>query len=239
MLFSCAAGQPSWGDEHLGHSVFFHYLMRGWEGDANPKGAVTLDDLIGYVRKQTKEYVRTKMDADQAPVFTGEGVGGWVLSDNGWSADAEAKGVAAVERLGGTVTRDEERPGKPVVEVHLGFSQATDADLKELAGLKRLQVLALPHTAVTDAGLKELAALPALRKLYLNDTGVTDAGMKELARLRSLQTLYLGGTAVSDAGLKQLAALKGLQSLKVHSTSVTAEGVKELKAALPALDIDN
>ena len=134
VLFSCAAGQPSWGDEHLGHSVFFHYLMQGWEGDANTKGAVTLDDLIGYVRRETKEYVRTKMDADQAPVFTGEGAGSWVLSENAWSADAEAKAVAAVERLGGTVTRDEERPGKPVVEVHLGFSNAADADLKDLCG---------------------------------------------------------------------------------------------------------
>ena len=126
------------------------------------------------------------MNADQAPVFTGEGAGSWVLADGGWSADAEAKAVAAVERLGGTVTRDEERPGKPVVEVHLGFSQAADADLKELAALKRLQVLALSFTPVTDAGLKELAALPGLRKLYLNDTGVTDAGMKEVARLRRL-----------------------------------------------------
>ena len=238
VLFSCAAGQPSWGDEHLGHSVFFHYLMQGWEGDANPKGAVTLDDLIGYVRRETKEYVRTKMNADQAPVFTGDGAGAWVLSESSWSADAEAKAVAAVERLGGTVTRDEERPGKPVVEVHLGFSKATDADLKELATLKRLQVLALSYTAVTDAGLKELAALPSLRKLYLNDTGVTDVGMKELIRLRSLQALYLGGTTVTDAGLKQLAALKGLQALKVHSTSVTAAGVKDLKAAVPTLDVD-
>ncbi len=238
VLFSCAAGQPSWGDGHLGHSVFFHYLIQGWEGDANAKGSVTLDDLVGYVRRQTKEYVRTKMDADQAPVFTGEGAGAWVLADGGWSADAEAKAVAAVERLGGTVTRDEERPGKPVVEVHLGFSQAADADLKELAALKRLQVLALPYTPVTDAGLKELAALPSLRKLYLNDTGVTDAGMKQVARLRGLQALYLGDTKVTDVGLKDLTALKGLAALKVHSTSVTAAGVKELKAALPALDVD-
>ncbi|HVS39193.1 MAG TPA: caspase family protein [Gemmataceae bacterium] len=238
VLFSCAAGQPSWGDEHLGHSVFFHYLMQGWEGDANPKGAVTLDDLVGYVRRQTKEYVRTKMNADQAPAFTGQGVGAWVLSDNGWTADAEAKAVAVVERLGGTVTRDEERPGKPVVEVHLGFSKASDADLKELAGLTRLQVLALPSTAVSDAGMKRLATLPSLRKLYLNDTGVTDAGMKDLLPLHSLQALYLGDTKVSDAGLKQLAGLKGLQELKVHSTAVTAAGVKELQAALPGLSID-
>lgn len=197
-----------------------------------------MDDLVGYVRRQTKEYVRTRMNADQAPVFTGEGAGSWVLADGGWSADAEAKAVAAVERMGGTVTRDEDRPGKPVVEVHLGFSQAADADLKELAPLKRLQVLALSFTPVTDAGLKELTALPSLRKLYLNDTCVTDAGMKEVVRLRGLQALYLGGTKVTDAGLKELAALKGLTALKVHSTSVTATGVKELKADLPSLDID-
>jgi uncharacterized caspase-like protein len=238
VLFSCAAGQPSWGDEHLGHSVFFHYLMQGWEGDANLKGPVTLDDLVGFVRRETKEYVRAKMNADQAPVFTGEGAGGWVLSEQGWSPETEAKAAAAVERLGGTVTRDEERPGRPVIEVHLSFSKAADADLKELAALKRLQVLVLSFTTITDAGLKELAALPGLRKLYLNDTGVTDAGMKELTRLHSLQALYLGGTTVTDAGLKDLAALKGLETLKVHGASVTAAGVKALRSALPGLDVD-
>ena len=41
----------------------------------------------------------------------------------------------------------------------LSFTQVTDAGLKELAGLKQLQVLDLAHTRVTDAGLKELAGL--------------------------------------------------------------------------------
>ncbi len=44
---------------------------------------------------------------------------------------------------------------------------------------------------MTDAGLKELAGLKSLQLLYLAGTQVTDAGLKELAGLKSLQMLYL------------------------------------------------
>ena len=45
---------------------------------------------------------------------------------------------------------------------------------------------------MTDAGLKELAGLKSLQMLNLDSTKVTDAGLKELAGLKSLQTLNLG-----------------------------------------------
>ncbi len=38
VLFSCAAGQPSWGDGHLGHSVFFHYLIQAGRATPTPRG---------------------------------------------------------------------------------------------------------------------------------------------------------------------------------------------------------
>ena len=71
-------------------------------------------------------------------------------------------------------------------------TQVTDAGLKELAGLKSLQMLDLRHTQITDAGLKELAGLKNLQVLSLSNTKVTDAGLKELAGLKSLQALKLG-----------------------------------------------
>jgi hypothetical protein len=52
-----------------------------------------------------------------------------------------------------------------------------DEDLKELAGLGRLQALNFEDTytyGVTDAGLKELAALPWLQTLSLYHTAQTD-----------------------------------------------------------------
>ena len=44
----------------------------------------------------------------------------------------EAKAVKAVEKLGGKVTVDDKRPGKPVVGVDLSNTKVTDAGLKEL-----------------------------------------------------------------------------------------------------------
>src|SRR5688572_13762631 len=96
--------------------------------------------------------------------------------------DAEDKAVAFVEKLGGTVTRDEKQPGKPVVSVNLRYRKVTDAGVKELAVFKNLTTLHLNRTGVTDAGVKELAPLTNLTTLYLSECrGVTDAGLKELA----------------------------------------------------------
>jgi hypothetical protein len=49
--------------------------------------------------------------------------------------DAEDKAVKFVEKLGGTVTRDEKSLGKPVVVVNLRFTRVKDVDLKELTGV--------------------------------------------------------------------------------------------------------
>ena len=90
--------------------------------------------------------------------------------------------------------------------------QVTDAGLKDLAGLKSLEVLHLGNTKVTGAGLKELAGLESLQALYLYDTPLTDAGLKHLAALKSLRYLNLAHcSGVTDAGLKDLGALKSLK----------------------------
>jgi hypothetical protein len=95
------------------------------------------------------------------------------------AGEATDKAVKAIEKLGGTVTRDDKATGKPIVGVDLDRTQVTDAGLKMLAGLKQLQKLNLDHTRVTDTGLKELAGLKHLEVLVLSGTKVTDAGLKE------------------------------------------------------------
>src|SRR5437763_378180 len=77
----------------------------------------------------------------------------------------EAAAVKAIEKLGGQVTVDADRPGKPVVGVDLWRTEVTDAELKELKELKGLQTLDLRETKVTDAGLKELIELQRLTSL--------------------------------------------------------------------------
>jgi hypothetical protein len=116
----------------------------------------------------------------------------------------EAKAVAYVEKLGGIVNRDPNRPGDPVVSVHLRECKVTDADLKELAPFTELASLNLSKTQVTDAGLKELARFQKLQSLGLRETAVTDAGIKDLAEIKSLTDLYFGGSKITLEGLKEL-----------------------------------
>src|SRR5262245_16800995 len=94
--------------------------------------------------------------------------------------EAEDKAIAVVEKLKGEITRDDKKPGKPVVAVVLVGADVTDASLKELASLKNLAVLHLHKTKVTGAGLKDLGALKNLSELDLFGTKVTDEDMKEL-----------------------------------------------------------
>jgi internalin A len=125
--------------------------------------------------------------------------------------DAEDRAVEVVKKLGGEVTRDETKDGRPVVKVDLARKRQ-----------------------VTDAGLEELAALKGLTTLDLSGTRVTNAGLKEVAALKGLTTLRLSDNSrVTDAGLKELAALKGLTTLRLGESGVTAEGVAQLKKALP------
>ena len=110
--------------------------------------------------------------------------------------------VNAVKAAGGSIVRDENQPGKPVVSVT--FEKATDAALKELAPLRRLTTVTLAGTQVSNAGLKELTGLPRLRSLDLSNTPVTDAGLKELTEVKNLHHLVLTDTQTTDAGVSDL-----------------------------------
>jgi hypothetical protein len=125
----------------------------------------------------------------------------------------------------------------PAVSVSFGLDcrdlNVTDADLKEMAGLKKLQSLRLSGTQVTGSGLKELAALSGLQNLDLGNTKVDDAGLKELSGSKSLQSLLLDGTSVTDAGLRETAAIKSLRMILLTRTKVTEEGIRAHKKSLP------
>src|SRR5262245_25902643 len=130
--------------------------------------------------------------------------------------EAEEKAVKFVEEREGLVERDRSQPGNPVVGVNWISTKVTDADLKELDGLKNLTSLSLFGTKeVTAAGLKELAALPKLTSVRLGLMTVTDAGMKELAGLKGLTKVSLVSAQVTDTGVKELVANKGITELSL------------------------
>jgi hypothetical protein len=73
------------------------------------------------------------------------------LMTNCSDGPSEDQATQTIEKLGGAFCRL--RTG-PIVEVNLDCTDATDADLQNLAGLHDLRVLSLARTKVTGDGLK-------------------------------------------------------------------------------------
>jgi hypothetical protein len=65
----------------------------------------------------------------------------------------EGISIAEVKRLGREVVRDESAAGRPVVQVNLNNTKATDASLEKLTALHDLERPYLGNTGITDAGL--------------------------------------------------------------------------------------
>src|SRR5262245_3494048 len=129
----------------------------------------------------------------------------------------ESDDIKELQKLGAQFTRDENMPGRPVVEVAWNTRQATNDGLKTLVALKgvaQVRILNLNGAGITDGALAHLKKLDRLEELNLGNTAITDAGLEHLRQLRSLRTLFLG------RGLK-----------------VTNQGVAELRKVLPEVSI--
>ena len=167
------------------------------------------------------------------------GCGGGATSPDSGGATAQAADadpVAALEKLGARIERNEQGE---VIGVSIAFRKFTDADLVQLKGFAELQSLDLTHTQITDLGLVHLKGLTNLTSLVLAGTQVTDAGMVHLKGLTKLEGLTLMNTKITDAGLVHLKEMTKLNYLFVQLTKVTDAGVAELKQALPNCNVRN
>lgn len=104
----------------------------------------------------------------------------------------------------------------------------TDAGLKHVGGLNRLETLVLRRTQVTDDGLRSIEALAQLRTLQIIDARIGDAGMDRIARLTRLESLSLERTRLSDAGLVKLESLPKIVGLNLADTNITDVGLKSV-----------
>ena len=130
--------------------------------------------------------------------------------------DAEEQAAAIAEKLGGKVTRDEKRPGRPVVEVDFGTADVTAADLRALAPLKNLTRLHLFSRDVTDGVLAVLREINLLHTLG----EATAANGERPTKPEDVTELSIN-SPITDAGLKELAGFKNLTSLNLGVTKVT------------------
>lgn len=164
-------------------------------------------------------------------------------------------GLDRIQRLGGTLTRDDELPGKPVTGIYFRGSrpysskhlpglkslvdlrallfddaQISDTGLKDVKNIRSLTFLDLGGTSVTDVGLKEVGEAYNLKSLFLyRCPRITDAGLRELRDLEELRVLDLHDTRITDIGMPELAMFENLLKLDLRRTAITDAGLGELK----------
>lgn len=127
--------------------------------------------------------------------------------------------------------------------LNLYGNKVSDGGLIHLKPLKQLRSLNLSLTPITDLGLSHLTTLQNLQHLELLYSAgfagpkITNNGLKPLQELKHLTSVNLTGARLTDKGIQQLQGSKRLQHLKVVNTGVTATGTHQLKEFLPDCEI--
>jgi hypothetical protein len=97
--------------------------------------------------------------------------------------------------------------------------QMTDTLLESLSRFDHITALELNGSKqVSDAGVRFLARMPRLQYLDLTGTGISDRGMEILAQLKELKTIRLSWTQITDTGAAHLESCDGLERLDLTAT---------------------
>ena len=165
--------------------------------------------------------------------------------------------IAAIEKAGAVVTRDDARKDRPIVLVTYllrlvtddgiralkeieelpaiqfvgsGDTELTASTIRALQGKKSLKRLSIAFAKVSDESAEILGTLKSLESLDLQkQIEMSPQGFDEILRLTNLKELTISGRLVNDEVLEDLAKIAGLKSLTIESVFVTDDGIASLK----------
>src|SRR5258707_10077301 len=93
--------------------------------------------------------------------------------------DKTEKALKHITSRGARVSKNEKKPGSPVVEIDFASTRVSDDDLSFLKSLPDIEAINFHNTGVSDLGLVHLKSLKKLRNLYFgNCPGISDVGLK-------------------------------------------------------------
>lgn len=230
-LFSCRAGQKSFEHPPLGHGIFFHHVLEGWNGkaDVNADGKLSYQELASYAERQTAEYAAQQLKVLQTPQLRTEFSGNWILREiRGPSSNEIRKRVA---KLGGKIVEKKHENGSVSQRIELTDVPCPEEDFARIVELKGLTELSIYKTDIRDAALRHLRAAPELSDIGLMWCFVSDPGIRELKSVPKLDRLFLMGlSGVTDDGLLSLRECPGLRSLSLDQmSSVSDRGLSVAK----------
>ena len=114
----------------------------------------------------------------------------------------------------------------------------TDAGLRELHSLAKLESLALASRNITEAGVAQLIGYcPDLVTLHIEQAPLKDTAVEPLTQLRHLRALSLVQSELTDAAIDSLGKLKRITHLNVQGSQITGDGVRRLQTLLPGCRI--
>ncbi len=110
-----------------------------------------------------------------------------------------------------------------------GSRRVTDAGLRHLVHMPRLEQLNLSGCGMTDEGLGVLRELPTLREFYLyHHGGISDEGLANLRFCERIERVDLLGSNSGDGAIRALAGKQRLRHLK-SGNGVTDGGLTLLR----------
>ena len=117
---------------------------------------------------------------------------------------------------------------------------ASGADLRGLdqLGPDDVWLLDLSDLPVSDAEVRRVWRIHRLEQLDLSKTSVTSRGLVGIGALTRLDTLQLTGCAIDDTALELLAELPLLSVVGLGGTRVTADGLRHLRGHPSLMTID-
>jgi beta-lactamase regulating signal transducer with metallopeptidase domain/Leucine-rich repeat (LRR) protein len=145
--------------------------------------------------------------------------------------------IARIYEMGGTVTRDETKPERPVISATLSGTKVTDADLAVLTGLSDLRHLTLTGTTITGEGLDRLTGLTNWHILNLYQTEVPDALVDHVTRLTGVTRMTLMDSSITFAGLDRMARKSNINSLNLWIVRITGDAAEPPKTDSKLRDV--
>ncbi|MGB7346874.1 MAG: hypothetical protein WBD20_21810 [Pirellulaceae bacterium] len=121
--------------------------------------------------------------------------------------------------------------------LRLRLSPISDVGMQELAKCKTLWFLNLPHSDCTADGIAALAELPELRSIRIGSDRLEADAADAIALLKTVSSVHLIGVPINDEGLKRIASLPELESLYLDDSKVTEDGWQWLFDQHPTLHV--
>lgn len=137
-----------------------------------------------------------------------------------------------------TVADFESLLGMPkLVAVNVNTSNTTDEHLAVLGRMTALEDLDLSLTKVTDAGMKLLWPLARLQHLRIKETALGDRTLVGLSHHPLLETLNVKSLAITEVGVRALARLPRLERVVFSHAAFPRAALGDLQHTLPKCEI--